>query len=97
MKTTVLKPEHAPSVAALHIQGIHGGFISSLGASFVTALYEAIANSNNSFGFAVEDDERVLGFVAFTSNITKLYKSVITKKGLRMASFLVGRIRCQSV
>jgi len=92
MKTTALKPEHVPSVAALHIQGINGGFISSLGAGFVTALYEAIVNSNNSFGFAVEDNERVLGFVAFTSSITKLYKSVIAKKGFRMAGFLAGRI-----
>jgi hypothetical protein len=35
----------ASSVAALHISGISTGFISSLGQEFVTALYEAIAES----------------------------------------------------
>ena len=36
-----------PEVAMLHIRGIDQGFISSLGIDFVTALYEAIAKSNN--------------------------------------------------
>jgi len=39
----------APAVAALHIEGIGTGFISSLGIDFVTALYEAIAKSKLNF------------------------------------------------
>ena len=41
----------ASQVARLHITGISTGFISSLGLEFVTALYEAIAESEYSFGF----------------------------------------------
>jgi len=92
MRTTQLKPEDARTAAALHIQGIKSGFISSLGSGFVTALYEAVANSSSSFGFAVEDDERVVGFVTFTSNINRLYKSVIARRGFRMAAILAGKI-----
>jgi ribosomal protein S18 acetylase RimI-like enzyme len=92
MRTTQLKPQDAPTLAALHIQGIKSGFISSLGLGFVTALYEAVAKSSSSFGFAVEDDERVVGFVTFTSNISKLYKSVIVSRGLLMAGLLAGRV-----
>lgn len=93
MRTMPIKVEHAQAVAALHIQGIDKGFISSLGIKFVTALYEAIAQSSSSFGFTAEDDDgRVLGFVTFTSNVGKLYKAVVAKKGWRFAFLLVGRM-----
>jgi ribosomal protein S18 acetylase RimI-like enzyme len=84
--------QDAPAVAALHIEGISKGFISSLGIDFVTALYEAIASSESSFGFVAEQQGKVLGFVAFTSNLNKLYKSVILKKGVRFAFLLAGKM-----
>lgn len=92
MRTIPLKTEHAHDIAALHIQSINRGFISSLGIDFVTALYEAIAHSSSSFGFAAEDNDRVLGFVAFTSDLNKLYKSIIVKKGWRFALMLAGKM-----
>ena len=47
MKLRAITSLDAPAVAALHIEGITTGFISSLGIDFVTALYEANAKSNN--------------------------------------------------
>jgi len=87
-----MKVEHARNIAALHIQGISTGFISSLGIDFVTALYEAIAKSTSSFGLEVEDNGKVLGFVTFTTNLNKLYKSIIAKKGWRFGLLLAGKI-----
>jgi ribosomal protein S18 acetylase RimI-like enzyme len=92
MKTVPLSARHAHSAAALHIQGINTGFISSLGIDFVTALYEAIAKSASSFGFAVEDNDKVLGFVTFTTNLSRLYKSIIAQKGWRFALLLAGKM-----
>ncbi len=92
MKTVPLSARHAHSAAALHIQVINTGFISSLGIDFVTALYEAIAKSASSFGFAVEDNDKVLGFVTFTTNLSRLYKSIIAKKGWRFALLLAGKM-----
>ncbi len=92
MRTVPLTVEHARDVAALHIRGIHRGFISSLGLNFVTALYEAIAQSGSSFGFVTEDEGRVLGFVAFTPNLNKLYKSIVARRGWRFAVLLAGRM-----
>ena len=91
-KITELLPEHSSRVAELHISGISTGFISLLGFDFVAALYEAIAQSKSSFGFVVEENGKLLGFVAFTTNINKLYKSVILKKGWRFALLLVGKM-----
>jgi len=87
-----LKVKYCSVTAKLHIQGISTGFISSLGIDFVTALYEAIAQSNSGFGFVAEENGKLLGFVAFTTNINKLYKSVILKKGWRFALLLAGKM-----
>ncbi len=88
----LLNKSHSNQTAQLHISGISTGFISSLGISFVMALYEAIAKNKSSFGFVAEENDKVLGFVAFTTNINKLYKSVILKKGWRFALLLAGKM-----
>jgi ribosomal protein S18 acetylase RimI-like enzyme len=87
-----LQPAHAQQIAELHIESISTGFISSLGIDFVACLYGAIARSKSSFGFVAEKDGKVLGFVAFTTNLNKLYKSVILKKGLLFTLLLAGRM-----
>ena len=92
MRFTKIEIRHAKKMANLHIQGISKGFISSLGIDFVTALYEAIADSKDCFGFVTEEEDKVLGFVAFTTNLNSLYKSVILKKGLRFALLLAGKM-----
>ena len=92
IKFDTLKVEHAPEVARLHIRGISSGFISSLGIDFVTALYESLAQSKTSFGFVVEEEDGILGFVALTKNINNLYKSVILRRGLRFAFLIAGKI-----
>lgn len=87
-----LNKSHSASVARLHIEGISTGFISSLGVGFVSALYEAIAEDDNSFGFVAIEGDKVLGFVAFTANLSKLYKSVLVKNGFRFFFILSGKL-----
>lgn len=84
--------KNAREIAKLHISGISTGFISSLGIDFVASLYEAIAQSKESFGFVAEEKHKILGFVAFTPNLKRLYKSVILKKGLRLGFLLAGKV-----
>lgn len=92
MKYLPLQKEHVREITALHVKGINTGFISSLGIDFVTVLYEAIAEDENSFGFAAAEDDKVIGFVAFSTNLSKLYKFVILKKGFRFGFILARRI-----
>lgn len=87
-----LQVEYAPQVAALHIQCISTGFISSMGIDFVTSLYEAIVQSKSSFGVVAVRNGKVLGFAAFTTNINTLYKSIVWRKGLRFALLLSGHM-----
>lgn len=94
IKITKLLPEHAPEVAQLHISGIPTGFISSLGINFVTFLYEAIAESPSAFGFVAEHENKVVGFIAFTTNVGQLYKSILRKHGLGFIFILIQKIFC---
>jgi ribosomal protein S18 acetylase RimI-like enzyme len=87
-----LRPEQAWQVAELHISGIATGFISSLGTGFVRVLYETIAESRFGFGLVAEIKGRVVGFVVFTPDINKLYKSVIFKRGLYFVFLLAGKM-----
>ncbi len=88
----VMSVEKAADIARLHIEGISTGFISSLGHDFVAALYEAIVQSKSSFGIVAEGNDKILGFIAFTTNLNKLYKSVITKSGIKFAFLLAWKI-----
>jgi len=87
-----LQVVHAGQVAELHIQCISTGFISSMGIDFVTSLYEAIVQSKSSFGVVAVRNEKVLGFAVFTTNLNKLYKSVVWRKGLIFALLLAGNM-----
>ena len=87
-----LQVAHAGQVAALHIQCISTGFISSMGIDFVTSLYDAIVKSKSSLGVVAVKNEKVIGFVAFTTNLNKLYKSIIRRKGLKFALLLAGNV-----
>jgi ribosomal protein S18 acetylase RimI-like enzyme len=92
MKIQELERQHANHVARLHIFGIPSGFISSLGQDFVAGLYEAIVEDQNSFGFVAVKDGEVLGFTAFSTNLSMLYKYVIFKKGFKFAFLLAGNM-----
>jgi ribosomal protein S18 acetylase RimI-like enzyme len=87
-----LRPEDAEAVARLHIEGIHKGFISSLGLKFTTALYEAIAASPYGFGYVVELDGRVVGFATWATDLGALYKSVLLRKGHKLIFVLARRL-----
>jgi len=87
-----LQVAHAGQVAALHIQCISTGFISSMGIDFVTSLYDAIVKSKSSLGVVAVRNEKVIGFVSFTTNLNKLYKSIIRRKGLKFALLLAGNM-----
>ena len=87
-----LQVAHTGQVAALHIQCISTGFISSMGIDFVTSLYDAIVKSKSSLGVVAVRNGKVIGFVAFTTNLNKLYKSIIRRKGLKFALLLAGNV-----
>ena len=92
MTISPLKPGDAAEAARLHIAGISTGFISSLGQAFVAALYESIATDDGSFGFVATENHRVVGFTAFTTDLSKLYRHVIRNRGHRFVLVLARKM-----
>lgn len=61
-------------VAQLHVQGIHGGFLSALGTRFVALMYEALDSANGSVLLTEEREGRVVGFVAGGCGLRPIYQ-----------------------
>jgi ribosomal protein S18 acetylase RimI-like enzyme len=76
----------------LHRDAIDTGFISSLGSDFLTVLYRVIAADKGAFGFVAEDEDRVIGFVVFTTDLLALYRSVLRRGGIRFVGLLAGKL-----
>jgi len=89
-ETGYLQKSEAGQAAALHIAGINRGFISSLGPEFVSGLYAILAEDNESFVLAAKNEGTIIGFIAFSKNIKKLYRTAALKHGIRFA-WLLGR------
>lgn len=92
MQIRPMESTDAPRVAMLHIEGISTGFIASLGAGFVTSLYRAISESKSSFGYVAEQEDEVIGFVAFSKNLSGLYKEILKKNFIRFGFLLAGKM-----
>jgi ribosomal protein S18 acetylase RimI-like enzyme len=92
VQVDAIKPKDAVQVAHLHKEGIPTGFLSSLGEGFLADLYQAISQSPDGFGFVVLDENEILGFVAFCSNLRQLYKQVCRRKGFKLLFILIPKV-----
>jgi len=88
-----LAPEHLDQVAGLHEACFAGYYLTRLGPSFLRAMYgwyvdnpEAIAQ------VALDDQGRVVGFVAGTTRAEAYHRSLFRRRGGAMLSALVGRL-----
>lgn len=92
MNIAPLTSRNAARAADLHISGISTGFISSLGPGFVTSLYEAIADDKYSFGLVAVDNGETIGFVAFTADLSKLYRNIILRRWYKFLFVLFRKL-----
>ncbi|MCD4823077.1 MAG: GNAT family N-acetyltransferase [Phycisphaerae bacterium] len=75
-----MQPSDASSIAGLHETEIDFGFISTLGVRFLTHLYSAMLQSDETVIFTAEAKGLVVGFCAISKNVGKMYKTIIRKK-----------------
>ncbi len=86
----LMQRDDALAVAQQHSQGITGGFLSTLGDRFLAHLYRGIASNPRGFVFvAVDDAGRVVGFVAGADSVSRLYRSVLLRRGWLLAGTLI--------
>ena len=87
-----LETEHADAIAELHIRGIAGGFISSLGPGFVRCLYRGIAQSDRAFGFVAIVDGDVAGYISCAESVGAVYKYILRKHFFRLSLAVLPKL-----
>lgn len=85
-----MQPAEAPVVANLHSEHIPTGFLSTLGVGFLTRLYLAVSDCRDGFVLvAVDEADRVRGFISGATDIKGVYRSVIIRHGWRCMGLLL--------
>lgn len=80
MAVIVVKAEsaaHFHAAALLHRDGIAEGFLSTLGAPFLTALYRGIARTEGGGVLVAVEGSVVLGFISYARDVKACYKRVL--------------------
>jgi ribosomal protein S18 acetylase RimI-like enzyme len=67
------------AIARLHCDHINQGFLATLGVPFLTLLYEAIDEDNQSVLLLERVDRSVVGFVTGTCGLGRIYKQLLLK------------------
>jgi ribosomal protein S18 acetylase RimI-like enzyme len=78
-------PADAERAASLHGLLISEGFLSSLGTQFLRRLYGRIARSPDSFLLVAETDGTVVGFIAGSVAVGRLYRSFLLRDSVAVA------------
>ncbi len=71
------KEERYRQVAALHAANIDQGFLATLGVPFLTLMYQAIDEADDSVLLVEERDGRVLGFIAGGEGMGAIYRRML--------------------
>lgn len=66
-------------VAQLHIANIDRGFLSTLGIGFLSLLYQALDEGEDSMLLTIERDGRVVGFAAGGTGMRPVYRRMLRR------------------
>jgi ribosomal protein S18 acetylase RimI-like enzyme len=80
------------AMARLHVVEIEEGFLPTLGAAFLARLYRRVVRSRASFAFVADDGGTVVGFVAGTENLRRLYREFALRDGALAAFTAAPRL-----
>ncbi len=77
-------------IADIHMQTFTGFFLSFLGKNFLTQLYEGYCSHLESGLIIAEEEDRIVGFLAYSKNLTSFYKYLICKSWYKFAWYSLG-------
>jgi len=78
-------PSDAETLARLHSDGIDTGFLPSLGRRFMTVLYRALIDNDDSVVIVADDGSGPVGFVAGVVDTRTFYRTFVKHHGLAAA------------
>ena len=89
-KITQYSPELTKQIAEIHIKTFKGFFLTFMGEGFLRQMYKAYVFHQESELLIASEDNKVVGFVAYTENLSGLYKYMIKKQLIQFGWYSAG-------
>lgn len=77
-------------IAQLHKRAFSTFFLTQLGVPFLTTLYTGYMEDENSGIIVAEDKGRIIGFIAYSKDYSRFYKSLIKNHLMKFALCSLG-------
>ncbi len=77
-------------VVAIHLNTFQGFFLTFMGKGFLRLMYRSYAEYGQSGIFVAEENGRAIGFLAFSGDLSGLYKYMIKKRLIPFAWYSLG-------
>ena len=78
-------------VVSIHLDAFKGFFLTFMGKGFLRQMYRAYCYHNNSrLLVALNEDGKVTGFLAYSTDVSGLYKFMIKKRLIQFAWYSLG-------
>lgn len=79
--------EIVDEIVKIHMDTFQGFFLTFLGKGFLKQLYEGYIEHDESNLIIAKHNQEIVGFIAYSSNISDLYKFLIKKKLILFARY----------
>ena len=77
-------------IVNIHLATFKGFFLTFLGAGFLRQMYRSYSEFTDSGILIAQEDENVVGFLAYSGDLSGLYKYMIRKRLLSFAWYAMG-------
>lgn len=90
MKIATLKnKERVDEIVHIHMQSFTGFFLTFLGSGFLRQLYKGFIEHNGSDLIVAVEDDRIVGFLAYSEDLSSFYKYLLKRHLLSLAWYAV--------
>lgn len=77
-------------IVTIHLNTFNGFFLTFMGRGFLRQMYQSYCDHDESGLLVAEEDGNALGFLAFSSNFSGLYKFMIKTRLIQFGWYSVG-------
>jgi len=78
------------SIVSIHLSTFKGFFLTFMGGGFLKLMYRSYVEYNNSGVLVAFENDKPVGFLAYTGDLSKLYKYMIKKRLIPFAWYSIG-------
>lgn len=79
-------------IVTIHLNTFTGFFLTFMGRGFLKQMYQSYCDYDESGLLVAEEDGKALGFLAFSSNFSGLYKFMIKTRLIKFGWYSIGAV-----